>query len=484
VRDATSDDAYYYLQIARNIAAGHGASFDGETLTNGFHPLWLLLVTPLHWLGDDSERVLHLALSLAALLGTATVLLVYAIVRLLTESRGAALIAAAFSALHPYLIVESVNGLETALSVFTLALISWIFLRLALRPAQIGPRAAIGLGAAAGVMMLARTDTVFVFGAILLYLLVRGRDADRLRVPLVAGGVATLLVAPWLIWNLARFGSIVQVSSLALAEPLREQVLAVHGDDLAAVLQRSWEVTRATFFERAVHLYFVPRGSSVLPFFGAVAALLAVLHFTSPASERRRTRQRVALLMVPGAGMHLALLHHVAVAHLERAVGLAPIRWRRAAIVALYVLVVVGFGGVFGPQQREHWVPPSPHRLQQLEAARWIERHTPDDARIGAFNAGLLGYFGGRTVVNLDGAVNADAYRAQREGWLMDYIVSKRIDSLVDWRGTLPLAGCHESPDVTCRRVAVLGEPLPGFAGAPIHVLEITRRSPRRLPPR
>ena len=64
----------------------------------------------------------------------------------------------------------------------------------------------------------------------------------------------------------------------------------------------------------------------------------------------------------------------------------------------------------------------------------------------------------------------------------MNYIVSKRIDTLVDRRGTLPPAGCHESTDATCRRVAVVGERLPGFAGAPIHVLEIAPRNPRSVP--
>ncbi len=508
MRDATSDDAYYYLQIARNVAAGRGASLDGETLTNGFHPLWLLLVTPLHRLSDDPERVLHLALTLGALLGTATVLLVYAIVRLLTKSHGAALVSAAFTALHPYLVVESVNGLETALSVFTLALVSWIFLRLALREEPASMRACIGLGCAAGAMLLARTDSVFVFGAILLFLLARGHGNERLRGPVVAGVAATLIVAPWLIWSLVCFGTIVQVSSLALAEPLREQFLAAHGDDLAAVLRRSWEVTRETFFERAVHLYFVPRGASRLPFFAGVTALLAVLHFASTAPERQRTRRRVGLLMVPGAGMLLALLHHtalrwwvrewylaplallasillgVAVAHLEGALARLPIRSRRAAAVGLHLAVLLALGAALGPRPHERWVPPSPHRLQQLEAAHWIDRHTAGDARIGAFNAGLLGYFGNRTVVNLDGSVNAEAYRALREGWLMDYIVSKRIDHLVDWRGTLPLAGCHESTDATCRRLAVIGEPLPGFAGAPIHVLEVTPRNPRSAPAR
>ena len=174
-------------------------------------------------------------------------------------------------------------------------------------------------------MMLARTDTVFVFSAILLYLLARGRDGGRLRAPLVAGVAATLVVAPWLIWTLARFGTVVQVSSLALAEPLREQFLAAHGDGLATVLRKSWDVTRETFFERAVHIYFVPRGSSSLPFFAGVAALLGALHFASTASARRRTRQRVSLLMVPGAGMLLALLHHTAVRWWVREWYLAPL---------------------------------------------------------------------------------------------------------------------------------------------------------------
>jgi hypothetical protein len=39
------DDFYYYLQVARNLAAGHGSTFNGLVTTNGYHPLWLLLLT-------------------------------------------------------------------------------------------------------------------------------------------------------------------------------------------------------------------------------------------------------------------------------------------------------------------------------------------------------------------------------------------------------------------------------------------------------
>ena len=39
-----SDDAFYYLKIARSIAEGRGSTFDGLHPTNGYHPLWMLVV--------------------------------------------------------------------------------------------------------------------------------------------------------------------------------------------------------------------------------------------------------------------------------------------------------------------------------------------------------------------------------------------------------------------------------------------------------
>jgi hypothetical protein len=38
-----ASDSFYYLTVARNINHGVNISFDGEYLTNGFHPLWQLL---------------------------------------------------------------------------------------------------------------------------------------------------------------------------------------------------------------------------------------------------------------------------------------------------------------------------------------------------------------------------------------------------------------------------------------------------------
>ena len=53
IRDLSTDDTFYYFQIARNLAEGKFSTFDGGiTRTNGYHPLWLFLITPFYWAFD------------------------------------------------------------------------------------------------------------------------------------------------------------------------------------------------------------------------------------------------------------------------------------------------------------------------------------------------------------------------------------------------------------------------------------------------
>ena len=58
LRDAYIDDAFYYYQIAYHMAAGKFSTFDGGiTRTNGYHPLWLLLITPFYWMFDKAAAL-------------------------------------------------------------------------------------------------------------------------------------------------------------------------------------------------------------------------------------------------------------------------------------------------------------------------------------------------------------------------------------------------------------------------------------------
>ena len=58
IRDVNSDDAFYYFQIANNLAEGKFSTFDGGiSRTNGYHPVWMLLVTPVYWVFDKEAAL-------------------------------------------------------------------------------------------------------------------------------------------------------------------------------------------------------------------------------------------------------------------------------------------------------------------------------------------------------------------------------------------------------------------------------------------
>jgi hypothetical protein len=508
VRDATPDDAYYYFQIARNLSAGHGPSLDGETPTNGFHPLWLLLLLPVTAAVPEPLLALRAGLTLGALLGAANVALLFALARAAGAGRSAALVAAAAYAIHPTVVLESVNGLETSLAVATQGLAAWLFVRLASEPGPARPAACAGLGLAGGLAMLARTDAVVFFAALLAGLALRGRSrrgagpgaglASALVPPLVAGLVASLAVAPWLLWNLREFGTVMQVSAAAIPELLQREYLLRHGTGPGVLLRRAADVTLRDF-GRAAFFYAAP-GSGALRVFAIAAPALLALQLCWPGGPARRLRAACARLAAPACGIVGTLLVHTAVRWWTREWYYAPLGFLGALVLALVLdharatlgllapgrralpaaataAAALALLAALGPHQRERWGLRSAHRLNQLEAATWLAQHTEPDARIGSFNAGILSWFGRRTVVNLDGAVNADALRAREAGRLMEYVLEKRLGYLADFRSSLRGAGCAESALADCEPVAQVGDPLPQFGGT----VQILRVRPRRL---
>lgn len=515
---AVPDDAFYYFQIARNVANGRNVTFDGENLTNGFHPLWAVVLAPIYLISDDGDLALHLGLTVGAFLGAGTVLFIYAIVRMLTGNRWAALSGAAFYAIHPYIIAESVNGMESSLAVFLLALTMWLYLRVVTgdqRPTYVRY---VWLGVAAGLMVLARTDLVFVLPPMLLHIVVRERGRQGLAAAFGTGAAAFLVVAPWAIWSLVSFGTVIQVSGVAVPDVERQAFLAAHGSSFPTQLKQSWDETDDAFFHQLPHLFFVPRDGPRLPSLLTGAGVVGFMLLAPLAPQRCRAARQLGLLMVPAVGVILMLLFHSTIRwHVREwyyapvgviaavllgivvnyvsslpngtwvgwrvevrkrspdgAALLAPGRWSAWTVAVVYVLVIIMLVGVYGPQRSDRWVFKLPHRVNMLEAARWLEDNTDRDARIGAFNAGIFGYFSERTVINLDGVVNEDAYKARRDGRTMEYICAHTIRYLVDLELDYAVsAQCPDDPSLEFELVTTIGERLFYFRGGQVDVLEL-----------
>jgi hypothetical protein len=145
------DDAYYYTVIAHNLATTGMSTFDGQTLTNGYHPLWLLVVTGLAKTVGTSPLILA---SLEALLATVGIFCLLTVLR-----SGSVVLAAAFVAIAAILATPVVgHGMEISLLIATLGL----FALAVVRYVETG-RGSFWLAATAALVIGSRIDAaVFV----------------------------------------------------------------------------------------------------------------------------------------------------------------------------------------------------------------------------------------------------------------------------------------------------------------------------------
>jgi hypothetical protein len=190
------DDAYYYMVIARHIAASGVSTFDGQSLTNGYHPLWLaLLVLQDLSLGPSIPVTLTMAAALIAggLYGflrcaPAAPPILMVVLSLVTVALG---------------VHFALGGMESALFVFCLGLLVNALLWARRRSVW---RAGV-LGLAAAVCAGARIDSaVFVVPALLMAPLSRQTRVLALMVVALLGGAYVVI-------NLAAFHMAMPVSS-------------------------------------------------------------------------------------------------------------------------------------------------------------------------------------------------------------------------------------------------------------------------------
>ena len=170
------DDAFFYYRVARNVLSGHGFTFDQINLTNGFHPLWMMICLGVFWLAKyDLLLPLRVLVLISGLFNAATSLLLFRFLKRQIRS-AAALAGAFFWGLYPPIFgVTAVLGMETAVSIFFIVLLLSLASKVLNESDEngISKRSLIWLGVIGAFTILARLDNLFVVGIIGVFLLFR-----------------------------------------------------------------------------------------------------------------------------------------------------------------------------------------------------------------------------------------------------------------------------------------------------------------------
>ena len=472
------DDALYYFVIAHNAVSLHSVSLDGTDPTNGFHPLWLVLMVPIF--GGSAlggEAPIHWALTLCSLLDGLTIWLIAKVVMELVGREKPGVLAAMLYAANPSVILQTTNGLETAAALALQAALLMCYLRwLASANPQ---RWVLPVGLLGGLLLLARSDMVFFLALLLLAALGYWRDRAGAVRAILVGGLATLIVAPWLVWGRTAVGSWIQESGLAVPFAIRARFALDHGGQAAQVAGES--------LRQLLHPALWGRGDPVaLPFgLGVALWVLVLAGLIWQWRAKRPTREMAALVPLIGASVLLLLFHaalrwyprpwYFVSAGLTFAISAGLVVSRTGVLERRTFSVGVAFLVYYALAGYVLWsVGLYPWQKEMLAASTWLRGHLPERADVGSFNAGIYAYFSDRRVVNLDGVVNHEAFEAVREGQVLPYLRKAGIEYVVDYDSAIfreyaPFMG--EGYPGGLMQVAVLG----GTADGPLGLLRAYR---------
>ena len=434
-----ADDAFYYFQIAWHMARGEFSTFDGGiTRTNGYHPLWLLLITPFYWVFDKAAALFAIK-----------------VFEIMLVAGGVSLIAAAarlarlpwillFAAL-PMLYRQDglILGTEAAAGLFMLGLFFFAITLFAQNPARWRwPLATVAFALPWMRLEYAAISLAATAALLLIEWSWRDRPAPGARErslptlkavgPFLAAGAGLLA---YFGYNGIVFGGIVPVSAVAKQVHSHFQWEKEGGYDLArnvhdflqvhAFDNELWLVLEVFIYVLLVW-WFAHRSRSregwlllafLVGLFGLAAGHLA--KFVQSILTVHLTWGSYIWYFVPVYLMEAILIParcFVAIWLIRHFIG--P-RLPRASGTSSPGIVIVGAAFLYATT---HFTAPFRlvDRLNVETSHNWnsatlmgtmvMNRVLPEGSVVGSWDSGMIGYFSHFPVVNLDGLVNSYDY--------------------------------------------------------------------------
>ncbi len=468
-----ADDAFYYFQIAWNRANGRGWTFDGENPTTGFHIAYAALLAAAQKLFSlPRTDMLRAGLALSAGAFILSTGIAYCAARKLCGQMPALALAVLWSA-SSYNFRAVLSGMESGLVLLATSVFWYLFLGSDGPPCRNTVVSRISLFVAGIAVVLVRTDLIFLLLAACAPLLldfrggISGSSASGRRITsALAEALAPLFTGMLIVsvFCLSVTGFMTQDSGHA--KRLAETALAP-SDTTARFAESSWRFCRSLRDPFCAFLgYWPTRRYAVASVLSASAVFSALGIFAVVRLVQRRESRhwRVPLVVLS----HIALfagyqgfvggeVQHVwyfaqtqcgVLMLIAFALGQAEIAQpRRTAsdsaapplrLHAFHPVTACALGccmlpAYFWCKWNEDYVGAWQYQIETYLAAKTIDAIVPASDTIGSWNAGVIGFYSHRRVVNLDGLVNAEvrAYAPQKK--LQDYIANERIRWIADW---------------------------------------------------
>ncbi|MBI4963113.1 MAG: hypothetical protein HY913_07550 [Desulfomonile tiedjei] len=401
------DDAMYYPKIAYNII-NHGiVSYDGVTITNGFHPLYLFFLLPIYSFFTDPMIALKAVYVLAVMILTAAMILFLIISRKLHFSTSGLFVSLFILLLNIRSFTIFFSLLECHLVL--LAYLTYVLFSLSTEEKRFtSGKLACFNGLIIGIAFLARLDSFLLalaYGAILVTRTWQGKQsrASFVKAGVCAASGTLILALPYLAVNYFYFGHLSSVSA--------------------------WQkIQKVSSFHTVLYEQYIPRvkyvlGLQALPswFFVAAALLALLIIIIYLFSGDRLTRMRRTLPPIADF-MAFACLHTVFIClfaqddaaasawywvpelvaiSLIAGVTIPDTKIYKVKALPLVIIILLIGQAFFYP----HFVKRKTMTKAKLEVAEYINKNLPANVMYAMYDSGIVSYFSQRNFIALNGLI-------------------------------------------------------------------------------
>lgn len=457
VKWRSMDDAFYYLNTAWNFAKGNGLTFDQINQTNGVQPLWFLIQSFVALFANTKESLFRSVLILQTVITFLTPLL---ILRFLPRYFNvfACLMLSVWVFCIQYFCVFT-TGLEPALNLLAIVICTLLLLSY-LR--TYSNRTIVYLSIACGILFLTRVDNAILVCGIIVGLAHLAIKEERISIKTTISAllpisiiVLSLLITYEIVW-----GHIMPVSGSARS--VTEQSIVGQLSGMAIIWHFLYTIKSHTFV--FLKVFLVRKELILLPLF--IAILL--IRYLSRYRDRGRkpftvksTPQSIMLFWIGsfvflhfvvdklmfsykvhmwhniGEGFFLGFLIFAVIGQLLT----DKIKPNRLALTLSLVFLCT-----FGLSIRANTVDYELDGYMEsvgLNPALYEYRYKISQSVgelvnetdiLASWNAGQLGFFSDRRIVNLDGVINSYEYLEKlKSRSIIPYLKEKKVDYILDY---------------------------------------------------
>lgn len=417
------DDAFYYLKLAKNYSHFGEWTFDGQNSTTGFHPLWANLLRLFFYENKNliDFRIMFLIIGLisSTLISISLYIFLISIEKLFNTS--AALFSAAPFFSYP-IILQSTSLMESPLVIFICSLTLFAILDRDLNWRKLILIFILGI-----IGSLTRSDYMVFFLPVSLSLAFTSLHVKEFfkenkaiiikSIILVLGGFAGLIILA--INNYEISGKFSQGSAeikyfwshIVGHSPIPALKILF---SLIIPIQINIYISFTIITLLIILLLIIHRRFTALQLGFIFASVISIAIYLSILSLNSQSIQSwySANLLIP-AGLILSSIGFI---------------YLKSKSINIIILLSYMIGGLYYSN-----LYIERHQIGMLNGAIYLRDKMPQNQKYAAWNAGILGFFSDKNVVNLDGLVNDNVIYYIKNNELWNYIEVNNIDYIIDY---------------------------------------------------